>query len=259
MGIGTGDSVNLADLAVLAVDDHEINRRFIDSALRSRVASLSLARNGQEALSAWRGGRFHIVLMDLHMPDMDGPATWQAMRRERRDDDTRIIALTADQRPEETRRLQRAGFHGFLSKPVSVDLLIHALLRAAAKPDSFVSFEQSGPRRTALLDVERAIEASGSARRAAELFRAFVPELDSSTAELENLLVEKRFEEAAHFVHQLRGAAGYVGAARLQAACGLLEEALRQESDSSPGTLLAHWMRVVSATRVALRRQLSPG
>lgn len=260
MGNGMGTSVNLADLVVLAVDDHEINRRFIDSALRSRVGALSLARNGREALQAWRGQRFDIVLMDLHMPDMDGAAAWRAMRQAREDERTRIIALTADRRPEQGRHLQQAGFHGFLSKPVSMDLLVHAILRAAgtASADAFVSFEQTGPRRMALLDIERATEASGSRRRAVELCRAFLPELESSSNELEGLLADRRFDEAAEFVHRMRGAAGYVGAARLQAACGLLEESLRRELDSSPGTLLVHWMRVVRATQSALRRQIEP-
>jgi two-component system sensor histidine kinase BarA len=258
MGDGSDTSVDLADLAVLAVDDHEINRHFIDSALRSRVASLSLARNGQEALEAWRGQHFDIVLMDLHMPDMDGPAIWRTMLQHRPDDRTRIIAMTADRRPEESRRLQQAGFHGFLSKPVSVELLIHAVVRAARKTDAFVSFEQAGPHRTALLDLDRAAEASGGANHAAELFLAFLPELESTPGNLEQLLADRRYTEAAELVHKLRGAAGYVGAARLQAACELLEESLRRELDSSPGTLLVHWKRVVGATRVAMRRQLEP-
>src|SRR6056297_1244613 len=114
------DSREIRDLAVLAVDDHQINRDFIQAALAPAVASLELAGTGYEAVERCRSRRFDIVLMDLHMPDMDGLTAWEQIRGQATGElSMRVIALTADSRPEERERLRCAGFHGFLSKPVS--------------------------------------------------------------------------------------------------------------------------------------------
>ncbi len=190
------------------------------------------------------------------MPDLDGVSAWRAIRERSEDDGTRVIALTADRRTEECQRLRKAGFHGFLSKPVSVDMLLQALFRVASGTEEFVSFEQSGPPRTALLDIRRAVDASGSRVRAEELCRSFLPELSFASKELEALLAAGRGADAAAFVHQLRGAAGYVGAARLQEACRLLEDSLRRQHDSSPGSRLVDLTRVIESTRRALEQEI---
>jgi len=256
-GTRATDDAELARLRVLAVDDHEINRRFIESALRSRVASLVLARNGHEAVSLCNRRQFDVVLMDIHMPDMDGVTTWHRIVRHDGAPGTRVLALTADHRAEERERLQQAGFHGFLSKPVSLQILLRALVRAASTTDGFIVFEQALPRRTALIDAARAEQAAGSAARAVELGRAFVPELAAAPDQLDSLLADRRHDEASAFLHRLHGAAGYVGAVRLQHACRLLQDSLDRQLDSSPGTLFVSWVRTVAGTRSTLERAVA--
>src|SRR6056297_4156775 len=86
-------SREIEGLAVLAVDDHEINRDFIHAALAPAVASLELACSGFEAIECCRKRRFDVVLMDLHMPDMDGLSAWEHIREQATGRSTRVIAF----------------------------------------------------------------------------------------------------------------------------------------------------------------------
>lgn len=245
-------AVDLATLSVLAVDDHEINRRFLEAALAPHVASLVLARSGHEAIRLHSTQRFDIVLMDIHMPDMDGASAWERIRAGSTRHRPAALALTADGRSDEIERIRRAGFSGFLGKPVSLPVLLRALERTASDPGGFVLFEAEENDGSALLDDERAVRAAGSTERAAGLQRAFIAELDDAPGQLDALLLERRFDRAGERLHALRGAAGYVGALRLEQACRRLEQSLGHAPDGASGTLLLAWNRAVAATRRAL-------
>lgn len=247
----------IGTLSVLAVDDHEINRDFIRAALAPAAAHLQLAGSGFEAVQCCAKRRFDVVLMDLHMPDMDGASAWHRIR-EQADGrlSTRVIALTADSRPEERDRLRAAGFHGFLNKPVAPDLLVRTIQRVAAGSDGFAEIQDPADQRALLLDEARAQRASGNARRAGQMREALAQELEQRLDELDQALAEGRFEEAAELLHQWAGASGYAGATRLEQASAALEQSLRNALDSSPGTLYLNLVRTLEGTRqsIALSR-----
>jgi len=241
-------------LSVLAVDDHQINRDFIQAALAPAVASLELAGSGFEAIERCRESAFDIVLMDLHMPDMDGLSAWERIRDEAVDGlSTRVIALTADSRPEERERLRNAGFHGFLSKPVAPGLLLLTIRRVAAGRDGFTEIQNPAERRALLLDDARAARACGSPSRARQMQTALVTEIDDSLQALDDAISTGRFEEAAERLHQWAGASGYSGATRLEQACASLEASLRRDLDSSPGNLYLNLLRTIESTRQSIR------
>lgn len=247
-------SERLSGLSVLAVDDHAINRDFLRAALGRRVAQLVLAGSGFQALDCCRDHRFDLVLMDLHMPDMDGLSAWQKILDECGTDRAgRVIALTADSREEERERLRTAGFHGFLTKPVEIDTLLQCMARVAGGDDGFeadADDRESG--RSLLLDQPRAVRASGSEQNAVRMQSALSLELAQRADELDELLTAGRFEQAADLLHQWKGGSGYAGASRLEEASELLEQSLRCELDSSPGTLYLNLIRTTEATRQAL-------
>jgi len=247
-------SREIEGLAVLAVDDHEINRDFIKAALTPAVASLELAGSGFEAVQRCRERRFDIVLMDLHMPDMDGLSAWERIRDQASEEfSTRVIALTADSRPEERERLRSAGFHGFLSKPVSPGLLLLTIRRVAEGRDGFTEIRNPAERRALLLDDARAARACGSPRRARQMRDALLVEIDDRFDCLDDALSRGQFEQAAEQLHQWAGACGYSGATRLEQACASLEASLRADLDSSPGILYLNLLRTVASTRQSIR------
>lgn len=117
-----------ARLRVLVVDDNPINRRVAEVLLNRAGHDAKSVSNGQEALDVIASSPIDAVLMDCHMPVMDG---FEATERIRRLDSARaqtpIIAVTASASAEDREACQRAGMNGFLAKPVSFNELVEAL------------------------------------------------------------------------------------------------------------------------------------
>ncbi|WP_158305831.1 ATP-binding protein [Parvularcula bermudensis] len=117
-----------AGLKVLIVDDIGLNRQVARLLLQSSGCVCSEAENGQEALDMLAGGPIDIVLMDLHMPTMDG---FEAVRRIRESSeawgDVPVIALSADEAARRDGELGEKGFNGFIAKPVSEARLLEAI------------------------------------------------------------------------------------------------------------------------------------
>lgn len=239
----------LDTLSVLAVDDHEINCEFIQAALNPLVASLTVARNGHQAVRECLRRRFDLVLMDLHMPDMDGISTWEhIVHRLEPDKLPYVIALTAENRPEERLRLKNAGFHGYLYKPVSIELLTNTMLRVANGQSGYSHLDDNDAERNRLLDDARALAANGKAELVIQMRKALAEDLLERLPVLDQLIAESQYQQAAELLHQWAGGAGYAGASRLQNACLALETSLRNDLDSSPGTLYLEVVRRLDCT-----------
>jgi signal transduction histidine kinase/CheY-like chemotaxis protein/HPt (histidine-containing phosphotransfer) domain-containing protein len=117
---------------VLIVDDHPVNREVLLRQLELLGLSAATAVDGAEALRAWRHARQAIILLDIHMPVMDGFELARAIRAEEQREGlprTTLIAVTANALKGEAERCYAAGMDGFLAKPVNLDGLSRALSR----------------------------------------------------------------------------------------------------------------------------------
>lgn len=119
-----------ARLNILVAEDNDINALLTRTLLERDGHTVRVARNGREVLDALdgEGAPFDIVLMDLHMPGMDG---FEATRRIRALADERssvpVIALTANAMADDRQTCLTAGMDDYLSKPVAPDALAHML------------------------------------------------------------------------------------------------------------------------------------
>jgi signal transduction histidine kinase/CheY-like chemotaxis protein len=108
-------------LRVLVAEDHPINQRVIAALLERLGHAARFTANGRDAVQATAEERFDLVLMDLHMPLMDGVAATQAIRaRGASGAEPKIVALSADAFAETRERCLRSGMDDFLSKPVDL-------------------------------------------------------------------------------------------------------------------------------------------
>lgn len=131
-------------LLVFVAEDNAVNRSILGAQLTQLGCRHTMVHDGAEALAALaRGPMPDVVLMDCHMPNLDG---WEATRRLRAWVDDRdaarrqvaalpIVALTAAALPEERQRCVEAGMDEFLSKPVRLADLHATLRRVASKRD----------------------------------------------------------------------------------------------------------------------------
>ncbi len=104
---------------VLLVEDNEINRQMTKNILIQAGLSVEIATNGQQAVALFKHNDYSLVLMDCHMPIMDGLTATQRIRQDKKNKPVPIIALTADAFTGNQKACLEAGMNDFLSKPFS--------------------------------------------------------------------------------------------------------------------------------------------
>ncbi|MDP3488862.1 MAG: ATP-binding protein [Phenylobacterium sp.] len=124
---GRGESLSAH---ILLVDDHPMNRELGVLMLQILGCTADVACDGREAIEAAKTGRYDAILMDLHMPGVDGLAATRAIRAlEGPEGRTPIIAMSADVLPEQIARMREAGMVDSVDKPVKIENLYACLSR----------------------------------------------------------------------------------------------------------------------------------
>ncbi|CAN5389870.1 hypothetical protein BH10PSE4_BH10PSE4_15860 [soil metagenome] len=129
----TPSAVQRSPLRVLAAEDNHVNQLVLQAILRQAGITPEMVVNGAQAVGAWRDGDWDIILMDVHMPVMDGVAAVQEIRRREAAEGrvrTPIIALTANAMSHQIAPLLAAGFDDHVGKPINIAALFAALDRA---------------------------------------------------------------------------------------------------------------------------------
>jgi signal transduction histidine kinase/CheY-like chemotaxis protein len=118
---------------LLVVEDNEINQEVARAMLKILGCEVDIAANGKLALDATEDTDYDLILMDCHMPEMDGFEATRAIRQREKSIgkliSTPIVALTANARQDDPKACQAVGMDGFLSKPFSVEQLHDTLAK----------------------------------------------------------------------------------------------------------------------------------
>ncbi|KAG9317120.1 hypothetical protein JVU11DRAFT_1311 [Chiua virens] len=161
LGKGGTDTNIVPPISVLIVDDNPINQTILSTFMRKKKIKYDVAKNGEEAVQKWRSGGFHLILMDIQMPVMDGiqatkeirqleavacaPSTPQSDSSGRTPSDVTsesraststspyrssviIVALTASSLQSDRVAALAAGCNDFLTKPVSLQWLNNKII-----------------------------------------------------------------------------------------------------------------------------------
>jgi two-component system sensor histidine kinase/response regulator len=123
----------LEGLRVLVVDDHATNRRIVVEMLTSWHMAPTAVADAESAMKELRrasatGRRYHAVIADCQMPDVDGLMLARRIRRNRQLRDIPIIMLTSVGRGDEAARVRRLGIDAYLAKPVTHSDLLDTLM-----------------------------------------------------------------------------------------------------------------------------------
>jgi two-component system, sensor histidine kinase and response regulator len=214
---------------ILVVEDNEVNQLVARSMVAKLGYDADVVADGSEAVAATAAKEYAAVLMDCHMPVMDGFEATKAIRA--RNDGRRrlpVIAMTAGALDEDRERCLAAGMDDYLTKPVDVDTLDQVLSRWI--PES--SEEDAGPaldpaRLETLRDLGPA-DGLGLLPAAAQAFRQ---DIQPSLQALRQALDNGSGQAFRQVVHKLKGAAANIGAARAARMC---EELERSSSSGKP-------------------------
>ena len=119
---------DISGLCVLVVDDNAANRALVGAVLENAGVELHLAVNGVEAISLAGAASFDLILMDMHMPDMNGAEAARIVKTPGATNaDTKILAFTADAFEPTAQRDSRSVFDGVVLKPITPEGLIRAI------------------------------------------------------------------------------------------------------------------------------------
>jgi two-component system sensor histidine kinase/response regulator len=115
----------LRSLNILLAEDNRVNQKIATRLLEKRGHHVVLAGNGEEALAALAQGSFDLVLMDVHMPGLDGLEATLAIREKEKSTGLHqpVIAMTALAMIGDRERCLAAGMDGYLSKPIDLQKL----------------------------------------------------------------------------------------------------------------------------------------
>ncbi|HKU30288.1 MAG TPA: response regulator [Arthrobacter sp.] len=207
---------------VLVVEDNEVNQLVARSMVEKLGFNVDVVADGEQALVATASIRYAAVLMDCHMPVMDGFEATRAIRA-RLDAGRRlpVIAMTAGVLDEDRERCRAAGMDDYLTKPVDMGKLEQLLDRWVPKHSPG---EPAGPALDpARLDVLRDLgpaDGLGLLPAAAQAFRQCVqPSLDA----LHQAVANGSGEEIKQAAHKLKGSSANIGANRAAKLCEDIE------------------------------------
>jgi CheY-like chemotaxis protein len=134
-------------IKILLAEDNVVNQLVAKRMLEQAGVAVEVAPNGREALRAFTSGRYDLVFMDLHMPEMDGfEATMRIREWEGSERRTPIVAVTASVLEEDRRRCFAVGMDDFVGKPVQSAMLRGAVAKwvRRAAPDLATAPRRAG-------------------------------------------------------------------------------------------------------------------
>ena len=228
---------------VLLVEDNEMNQQVATELLESAGAAVTIANHGGEAVKMLKEGpeppAFDVVLMDLQMPEMDGYTASKLLRADPRFQRLPIIAMTAHALVEERQRCLDAGMNDHVTKPIEPEALFAALKRwvqvAPGKPVSRADENE--------LPAIEGVDVAGGLKRVAgnqklyrNLLEQFAAKQADAAAQIRAALEGGDAAVAGRIAHTVKGVAGNLGIAEVQAAAEKVERAIREKS-SLPGNL----------------------
>jgi CheY-like chemotaxis protein len=112
---------------VLVADDQRENRDWLMKLLTAIGFSVRSADNGETAIRSWQDWKPHAILMDIHMPVMDGLEATRRIKADSGGKETAIVVLTASALGEDRRTVAESGADAFMSKPCDEDELLEKM------------------------------------------------------------------------------------------------------------------------------------
>ncbi|SFI74508.1 PAS domain S-box-containing protein [Paenibacillus sp. UNC496MF] len=248
---------------ILLAEDNDVNRIVAVEQLRAGAYRVDVARSGTEALRMLTEKRYDLILMDIHMPDMDGDEAARIIRLDSKYDRMPIIALTANIMREDHDRYMQLGMNDVLTKPIDPEELTAAIgkwLRPGKEPGTEAAkagpkereaanaaYVPAPPAPDAWLDrgvpgmrLGEALRRVGGKRAIlTHMLTLFVREYRGFGERLAAALAAGDYAGARRMAHTLKGVAGNLSAEGLFEAARRLETRLKEAGDGTPGGALA--------------------
>jgi two-component system sensor histidine kinase/response regulator len=240
---------------VLIVEDNALNQLVAEAVVSRLGYQVNIVANGAQALEALQSTSYSAVLMDCHMPVMDGfEATENIRRRKDTNSTIPIIAMTAGAMPEDRARCLEAGMDDYVSKPVDINA-IEAVLQRWIVPTDVPAEPPIDEQR--LTDL-RQLSSLSDRNLMAEVINLFTSEAPATLAALHEAVETGPLDDIVPAAHKLRGTCGEVGATRVAGLCLELETGAHTLSPTERGGVLTELDTELDLAMLALQQALLP-
>ena len=231
----------LRKMNILLAEDDPVNRQVVVRSLAKRGHSVETAPDGRSAVDMLFSGTFDLVLMDVHMPVMDGFEATAAVRKREASQGGHvpIVALTANAIEGDRQRCLEAGMDAYMSKPLRLrDLAELVESICSPGPDAKVSAGETD--QDLVLDSDAALERmGGDADLLREVMAIFEKNVSGLAQELREGLVDADRWRVVTAAHTLKGSLASIGADSASRTASDLESHAMEESIEDAAPLVA--------------------
>jgi CheY-like chemotaxis protein/HPt (histidine-containing phosphotransfer) domain-containing protein len=253
------------NLTLLCVEDNPVNLRLIERILAQRPSvQLITAMQGRRALELAHQHRPDLVLLDVHLPDIDGD---EVLRRLRTDPGTRaipVVVVSAEATPAKIERFLAAGALAYLTKPINVRQLLEVVdgiaagraggaAAAAVTPDDG---DEGALDKRVIAELRELYTAQGD--QLADLIALFFEEGTRHLAGLRNAAAADDAAAVKRLAHALKGDSASLAVRPLAELCGRLEQLAASGTLAGIDELLAAIEAEFQLARAALRDEFPP-
>jgi len=224
-----------AKAPILVVDDNKVNQKVMCALLDRLALPSEIANDGQEAIDMCSRNKYSVILMDCHMPVMDGFEATKAIRKleSAAGTYTPIIAVTAMAMAGDRERCIAAGMDDYMSKPVDKELLkiklnhwlredvVYSSLKMARKYFRMDNTSDAN----CMADL---LEFYGEAK-IDEIIRVYLYETEDLLRRIEVFVKEKRSDAVAGLAHELKASSASIGAKSMARLSLYMEQSAGQQ------------------------------
>ena len=259
------ESLSFDGKRILVVEDNRANQQVVLAMLERLGCRVVIANNGRESLQLVVREHFDLVLMDCHMPEMDGyEATAQIRKLEGDNPQLPIVAMTANVQKGEAEKCLAVGMDDYLAKPLKLNTLSATLSRW------FVGVEYTmaePPERAGVAEdsEHNAFDATVMAELREQIgealptmVRVFLDDIPAYIRSLKDAISVGDSKAIGDMAHGIKGGASNFGAQQLAAVCQQMEDMGRADNLTEAPELLSQLINESNMLEAQLRREFKP-
>ena len=250
---------------IMLAEDNKINQLVAVDMLRSRGFEVGVAENGMQALELMASDSWDLVLLDIHMPEMDGTEVVRRIRMDPTCAGLPIIALTANVLSRDHQHYLALGMNAVITKPIDEEQLFAVIERWLPQ---LVWSGRTGPTESdeaAVQETNRSVDGAfcyeealtrlnGKERILQHMLQLFDQEYADFGMRLGVALQAGDYQLAHRLAHTLKGVAGSLSARRLMSLSATLEEQLQQEQPDQKE--LSDGLKLLAREITQVRKQM---
>jgi PAS domain S-box-containing protein len=239
---------------LLLVDDNATNCKIAQLMLQRIGCQIDIAENGEQALAALRDGNYDLVLMDVHMPVLDGLKATRIWRQlEGEASHLPIVAMTALATKRDRDLCMAAGMDDFVPKPIRMGHLTHVVKRFLTNTTEALPSVASAADTSRLFHWFGLVaEMDGDETVSLDLIALFIADMQQQLQQIHDAANVDDLVDLAEAAHALKGAAANIFADELQAAAETVQKRARKADKAGIAAALASLDVCAARTRQAM-------